>query len=217
VKKIYLFLLLLTVSFSLAAQTVVVYDAFDASTTIKPENAKRDKNFVQWDIFALGRGAFVLDYERKINNYLGIQVAAGPTFLDLSLDGLDQLFESDVNYKAGLYVGGALKIYPKEMFDFEGVYVSPTVRYRTYKRQYSGETDFLTKKVTDFALIVGYQYESWSYVTWNWFAGFGWSLKNSVDRIEEWDNNSNSYSVSYEPVKKNGPLFIIGTSLGFTF
>ncbi len=76
-KKIILSVLFSAFIFSSAtAQTVTVYDAFDAKQTIDPKNKKEEKNYLQWNLSLLGRGAFVFEYERKINNYLGIQVGA---------------------------------------------------------------------------------------------------------------------------------------------
>jgi len=230
-RKIFISILFFTILFSqITAQTVTVYDAFNATRTVDPKNTKSDQNNLQWNYSLLTRGAFVFTYERKINDYLGVEIGAGPTmYYDFSYYIFSTDFQNSLegdsknSYNIGMFLSAAAKIYPKQMVDFEGFYAAPTFRYRTYNYittvsswddwgidliEYSHKRSL---KATDMAFIVGYQWESWWEVTLNSYFGFGWTMR-SYDKID--------YDHPVNPAKKvnsSGPLFILGASLGITF
>ena len=227
-----LFLLFTALSLQLTAQSVTVYDAFNATKTIDPKKSKGSStnNNLQWNYSLLARGAFAFTYERRINDYLGAEIGAGPTlFYDFtnyifSSDFMDSFDNGEKNsYSPGIFLSATAKVYPKQMNDFEGFYMAPTFRYRTYNYKstfsnwdYDSHEDIeysrkRSLKTTDVAFVVGYQWESWWEIMFSSYFGFGWTMK-SYDKID-YDNPA-------KPTKKvtdSGPLFLIGASVGFTF
>jgi hypothetical protein len=225
--KILSLLFFVGVSLSIFAQNVTVYDAYN-NVTVDKKNVKSGiNNNVQWNYSLIARGAFVITYERKINNYIGAEVGIGPTLLDpisVIIDSdyyLDNLFDSEgVNLKAGFFVSGAVKVYPKEMVDFDGFYVAPTIRYRTYNHETTivyypkpDEKFDASLKALDLAMIIGYQYETWSSMIWNFYAGFAWMNKNF--KYADFDYQLNEYVL--KTTNKSRPGFVCGISFGFSF
>jgi len=239
-RKIFALSILFTVLLSqLSAQTVTVYDSFNATKTIDPKRDQKSSvnNNVQWNYTLLTRGALAFTYERRINDYLSFEVGAGPTlyydFAFLLVNesfrnsmGMDEFFGRDGDlkhqYSPGLFLSGAAKIYPKQMDSFEGFYVAPTYRYRTYNftttatdwgygsaanREYSHKRSL---KSTDMAFIVGYQWETWSELIISTYFGVGWSMK-SYDMI---DSEQPSRMVK---VEEGLPIFMYGATFGFAF
>ena len=226
-KKNLLLLLILTISLSSVAQTVTIYDAYNTDRSINKSDIKPSiNNYVQWNLSMLARGAFLLTYERRINDYFGVEVGAGPTLLDpffyVKHDIFDDPFGSDegTKLKVGYMLSVTPKLYPKKMVDFEGFYVAPSIRYRRYNYEQSisydhhyntipTQTFSQSLKAVDYAFIVGYQYELWSEITWNTYIGMAWSNR-TFDTIDK---------EKMRPVqeKDSGPLFLLGWSLGFTF
>jgi|GEM_PF-1657717 len=231
-RRIFMLILFFAVlSSQITAQTVTVYDTFDATRTVDTKNTKSDHNNLQWNYSLLTRGAFVFTYERKINNYLGLEAGAGPTlYYDFFYYLFSEEFQNSLEwgdiekneYKPGLFLSAAAKIYPKQMVDFEGFYAAPTFRYRTYNytttfsdwdyRPFADPPRSYNRslKTTDAVFIVGYQWESWWEVMINSYFGFGWTTR-SYDRIDRVS------PTTMTRVTDSGPLFVIGASLGFTF
>ena len=224
-KKGLLLLLISAISLSSVAQTVTVYDAYDTNRSVNKSDVKSSiNNYVQWNLSMLARGAFLLTYERRINDYFGVELGAGPTLLDPFFYATHDIIESPFDtgegtkYKVGYMLSASAKLYPKKMVDFEGFYVAPSIRYRRYNYEqtaydYSnytpGDTYSQSLKAVDYAFIVGYQYELWSEITWNTYIGMAWSNRT----FGTIDSDTNL------PVTKDasGPLFLLGLSLGFTF
>lgn len=228
-KKSLLVLLIFVISLSSVAQTVTVYDAYNTTRTINNKDIKSGiNNYVQWNLSMLVRGAFLLTYERRISNYFGIEVGAGPTLLDPFFYATHDIIETPFNsgegtkYKVGYMLSASAKLYPKKMIDFEGFYIAPSIRYRLYNYEQTvsrydydsyvnipSATHSQSLKAIDYAFIVGYQYELWTEITWNTYIGMAWSDRTygTIDRD------------TYLPVteKVSGPLFLLGISLGFTF
>lgn len=227
-KKIILpFLLLLFIQLQVLSQTVTIYDAYSPKQTVDKKNVESGiNNYVQWNFSLLTRGAFVLTYERKISNYLGLEIGFGPTmFLPISsltdedLDfGGDNPFSSNI----GHFISASAKIYPKQMMDFDGFYIAPTIRNTQYNYDrsviydydYDLEKNFsLSRKETDVALIFGYQYEGWSEIFGGCYAGFGYSYKSYQEITENGDNEE------FELIekKKANPRLYLGMTVGFSF
>jgi hypothetical protein len=224
--SLFFFIAVLT---GISAQSVTVYDAYNANKTVDAKNVSSSiANNLQWNFSLLNRGAFVFTYERKLNEYLGVEIGAGPTlfkdpFFDLFNDEIDIFGGYNSKNKMGLFLSGAAKIYPKQMTDFEGFYVAPTFRFRSYKSEstaidYASSAEVsdkytLSYSMKDMAFIVGYQYEGWSEIMWNFYAGFVWT-----DTKYDWiELTYDTHQYSVQKIHDSGPGILIGASIGFTF
>ena len=215
-----------TMSLCLLSQTVVVYDTYNTDKTINLKKVKQINNKFQWDFSALTFGAFVITYERKINNYFGVEAGAGPTFFPSAADMLFNVFKnlfdapSSYNYKAGYFLSASAKVYPTQMADFDGFYISPSYRHRAYNyRAAYAPSKKLSSNTSDFAFIIGYQYQGWLDIMWNFYAGFMWWMKKADYVVESgYDNETFKYKYSVDKnVKLSGPGLVLGVSLGFVF
>lgn len=226
-KRLILPLLLCLVLF-VSAQTVTIYDPYSATKQASVVNGPEVRNNLQWNFSLLTRGAFALQYERKINDYIGVEGGLGITYMDLmtELYSFDDYSETK-EYNGGLFLSGALKIYPKQMDDFEGVYASPIFRYRTYSTTTSlyesyydgfsyvdaGEDFTQNYRATDMALLIGYQYEGDSGILWNTYLGAGWTKK----RYEQYEFNTTTHDWEVNVYDRGIPNIFYGVSLGFAF
>ncbi len=240
-KKLYLNAFLLIISLSVFSQTVTIYDTYNATETVNIKNIKSSiNNNLQWNFSLLDRGVFAFTYERKINQYLGLEAGLGATlFSDPFLYSLDDDWYNDYyfytsdyydeTHKIGMFASISAKIYPKQMSDFEGFYFAPTFRYRTYGSEvtatdyYYDYNNFQDKeitdtynqstKVSDLAFIAGYQYEGWSEILWNFYAGLNW-MNVWYDQIA-FDELTNRHIT--RKAHSSGPSFLLGVTLGFSF
>ncbi len=240
-KKLLICLTFLSFGITIFAQTVTVYDPYNATGDANPNKKNSSiKNNIQWNYSLLTRGAFALTYERCLNNYISAEIGGGLTFFSPNVfydmfDEEDYDYDYDVedntSYGTGVFLSAGVKIYPKEMDDFEGVYAYPVARYRSYNyetiiedytsydyttNEYTtiqGTTFNRSEETTDFALMIGYQTEGWSDILYNTYIGFGYSTTTSENL--QTDSNTGEYILVEE--KESKPNLFLGFSLGFTF
>jgi len=233
-------LFLTVLSLYSTAQTVIVYDAFNATRTVDPQKDVRENsnyNNIKWNFSLLNRGVFALTYERKINDYFSFEVGAGPTYYyDFSYFIFNESFQNSLDvwgdkneYGPGLFLSAAPKFYPKKMDSFNGFFISPTYRYRTYNytTTRAGWDDHLyynskeqtykrSLKSTDLAFIVGFQWESLKEVVFSTYFGVGWAMK-TYDNITYYDGPFLPNETVLETVNEGLPLLLIGMTVGFAF
>ena len=120
---------------------------------------------MKWNFSLLVRGVFALNYERELNDFMSIEVGAGLTYRDRFFEEAKKMginesnYPSGINTKMGYYLEAGLRFFPYEDV-FEGVFISPLIRYRTYniKTQasyYNMATD-VGYNMTELGLIAGF-------------------------------------------------------------
>lgn len=188
-----------------------------------------DKNFFGWNVYLLGRGAFVLGYERILHPKHGITIDAGLTYRDFIYEGYnDDLFD-EAEVKVGHYVAASYKFYPKDYNDFDGgLYLSPAVANRAYSRTntvsyYYNGTNSKTAEVdvgynvTEYSFRMGYVRESFiDDLIADFYMGVGGRqiTSNSYDVVT--DNGGVQRIVATKDTKKL-PALYLGFKIGFTF
>lgn len=236
-KKLITISILAIASLTSMAQSVTVYDPYNATNLNKNKTKSPIYNNVQWNWSLITRGAFAMAYERKINNYISAEVGAGLTYFDpmtymsLSDDETNPFGGYSNKYDAGYLISVGLRVYPKEMDEFEGAYAQPTIRHRTYNYTTTTEESYLydyntsqsttipsesfkmSMVATDFALLIGYQSEGWNDIMYNSYIGFG-VTKKTYDYVQT-NSTTNKYEVIQ--VSDNIPNIFLGFSLGFSF
>ncbi len=229
--SILLFLLTAEILFS-QNTGIVVYEPFNVKDSVNQATViKIDKNCLKWNISLLGRGCFAFDYERLLSQALTMEFEAGITYRDLIFESIFESESSDIydysdnsdNVRLGYIIGADLRFYPTEG-DFEGLYISPMLRYRFYQSE--KEFDLNDKVVTfsndynmsDVGFIVGCQRESdYSEVLWDWFFGVSFRRFEYKDFSEVYEENSYDITGYESKDKKMGlPAIICGFKVGFT-
>src|SRR5688572_3654554 len=112
-----LILALIATSQSLAQKDSVRVRVFDGSgeelqRPSKPKIQYDDKNYVNWNIYLLARGAFVLGYERILHPKHAVSVDLGLTYRDFIYEGLKTETLEGGSAETGHYIGVAYKFYP---------------------------------------------------------------------------------------------------------
>jgi len=170
-----LLLILFTFVFSGYAQDdkgtkITIFKPEDATPTQPAAPQVTSLNCIKWHYSLLGRGIFLMDYERPISPKFSIEVGAGLTFRDFIFEAFrSDYFElgSD-DFKFGYALEAGARFYPKEADEFTGFYVSPMVSYRKYNvpqivssgSQSSSSTFSPGYNFTDLQFKIGFCYES---------------------------------------------------------
>lgn len=216
-KKLVLIALITLCITSIEAQTVIVYSS-DTTQQIQTKS-KVDMNVFSWNFSLLGRGAIAFEYDRKINDYLQFMVGAGVTLINpwyafrnfvnvFGVDGEDNL----KNVKPGILLEFAPKIFPKQMDDLDGFYISPMYRYKTYNMikehyDYNSDTRKEYKHSTlshDITVTFGWQIEEGLFGAFSsYYFGAGYSFGQ-----EKFQGQTN---------KINQPLILFGSTIGFSW
>lgn len=196
-----------------------------AGENVKSQDQEVYKNNLQWTVTQMVRGAFAFTYERQITNKLGVQLGLGATHQDYVFPFFfDTDYSSfDDEYKGGLYSSIALKIYPRGMTNFKGVYASPFFRYANYSFT-SNVTDQAGSVYTekdlersrtskDLGFTIGYQ--TGSTVMFNFYVGMSYSTQ-TFDKVVDTDAGSDITN-GVESETKTFPAPVGGVSIGFAF
>lgn len=198
------------------------------TTTIDPVNDRKIfKNNIKWNISMLGRGAFLINYERLITKKISLESGISLNYRDYILEGDWQ----DNNYffppenkeakaKIGIGFEFAPRFYPKEG-NLEGLYISPAIRYRSYNvsvinprlsgNTFEGEYD-VSYQTTDLAFIIGSQWESFILeCTAEYYFGVGYR-QNAYKKVTE-----DSGIIEFEDKTEMYPCILFGFKLGVNF
>lgn len=201
---------------------IVKKDVFETKSLIK-ENIKIDKNVLKWNIYMLGRGAFIINYERMITSQFTIETGLGLTYRDFILedkllhfssnsDGeekgskyVHEFFGIETKINLGYSIEVAPRFYPKDG-DFEGYYISTPIRFRQYNIENKYDFSYNT---LDFGFVLGYQYEQWGEILSDYYIGVGYR----TNHYSKFDTN-NLQTVA---TKESYPCLFLGYKLGFSY
>lgn len=195
----------------------------------KVRPAYNDKNYIGWNLYALGRGAFVLGYERILHPKHAINVDLGLTYRDFIYEGINTETLETGSAKTGHYVAAFYKFYPKEYSDFdEGLYLSPGVINRSYSVSYNVDyyngSSTKTAKVdggysmTEYLFKMGYVRESYLFdnLIGDMYIGVGSRsiTRNTYDVVTD---NFGAEKITTAKETKRVPALYLGFKIGFTF
>ncbi|MFI5164053.1 MAG: hypothetical protein ACHQHP_02275 [Bacteroidia bacterium] len=198
---------------------------------VKTEDEKKPpplKNLIKWNYSLVTRGVFLLNYELILSDKLSGEVGAGLTYRDFIFEVLKHSeFIDYTNTKVNFAFEGALRFYPKGNKNFEGLYLSPAISYRSYSfapqqelyGSYFGYNNSFSPgyNFLDLQLKFGYQYESWwlDDLTTDFYIGFGYRSAT----VKYYEVNTNSYSNAVTAVTKTDsyPQALLGFKIGIAF
>ena len=229
--KIILTTLFFAVSLSVFSQRIIVFDSNNDTIVKKTSRPVEERNAIVWNLTAIGRGAVLFEYERKLHDYVHILGGAGITTVDL-INELYRMFKSDLEggfFGSGSSVGAgfmgelALKVFPKQSDDMDGFYVGPLYRFRNYNSslKFSGKNYRQTSNFNDIALILGWQGTTYSDFFYNAFVGFGygWGIHRGYKKVypEGFEGILDPTGVQPFSERQNVILPIIGLTMGWVF
>lgn len=199
----------------------------------KPADISDLQHCVKWNYSLLGRGVFLLNYERMFDPKMTIEVGFGITRRDLFYEaykGRYYIENADLVPDVGIAIEGGVRFYPSDFEDFEGVYLSPMISYRKYNYTVEKVTSSYTYPVLpssfnpgynflDIQLKFGYQTEDF----FNWdldvltdlYVGF--ALRNSTAQYYKLENTG--ITTLLTPVTKRGqyPQALFGCKIAIPF
>ncbi len=228
-KTILTSILAIFVTFTLSAQNntqpkVVVYKPFVPTEEIdKDKDVKVFDNMMKWNYFMLVRGAFLINYERRLNHKFSAEFGFGPTYRDYIFEAFKTLESNNSDYKPtaklGLMAEGYIRFYPSDG-DMDGFYVSTGFRARKYNvavdlQDYNGvlTNTKIPYNMNEACFTLGYQWEDsfWG-TTSDWY--FGVSYETGAYRNIKTDDNNNEYA---EKQNFTTPTILCGWKIGFPF
>jgi len=226
-KKIIFTTLFFAVSLSVFSQRVIVFDSNNDTIVKKTGTSVQDKNAVSWNMGAIGRGAILFNYERKLNDYLHVLGGAGVTIVDLYYEiyrlwkfDNSSIFSGDNSVSAGFMGELALKVFPKQSDDMDGFYIGPLYRFRNYNSnlKFNGDKYRQFSNFHDIAFIIGWQGTTYSDFFYNTFVGFGYGFGFNRD-YEKIYGDTYGRPIGVRPVssRQNVLLPIVGISMGWVF
>lgn len=196
-----------------------------AGENAKSQDAEVYKNNLQWTVTQMMRGAFAFTYERQLSNKVGVQIGLGATHEDYVFPFISDADYSgyDDEYQGGLYSSISLKIYPRGMKNFKGVYASPFFRYAKYSFS-SSVTDIQglvttqkdldrTRLAKDLGFTIGYQ--TGGAIMFNFYVGMCYSMQN-YDKVVDTASGLDIVN-ELESDSKMAPTPVGGISVGFAF
>ncbi len=208
-------------------------------TVFKPEdsnptNAAASKpsnyvNCIKWNYTALGRGVFLMNYERIVQKKISAEVGAGLTFRDFLFEAFRaSYFEGSdfTNAKFGYALEGGIRLYPKDVNEFEGFFISPMVSYRKYlipqNTSSASSTQPLTTftpgyNFTDLQFKIGYSYESLWDVDLLGEVYAGVAIRYATVKYYDFDYNNGVNQYTPTTTKLKLPQLLIGFKFGLPF
>lgn len=192
-------------------------------------------NLIKVDPVLILVGEVPLFYERRINDFLSLEIGAGPTLAhELTifsgdffsvLDGSYELYPEGATTELGLTYSLSARLYPLADGDAEGVYLGPTYHYKDFRFLYPliDQNGFPTEdgsrlkwKYNDYLVQGGYQYEFWDNLYVDTYLGFG--LRNkTLDVIQMTYDDDGNRQYNIGTVKKKSIAYSFGTKLGIRF
>lgn len=207
-------------------------------TIFQPEAANLDdqqinkyRNLIKWNYSLLTRGVFLMNYEYSFSDKFTVEGGLGLTYRDYIFEWIKQdVFTDYTGAKANFCGEAAIRFYPREHNDFEGVYLSPVISYRKYsfnnqEERYSTVVGYNSTflpgySFLDFQFKFGYQYEGW--LSWDVVSEFyiGFAYRNVTFKYYEQQEPAPGSSFSYYTYKattkkESYPHPLLGFKLGF--
>ncbi len=216
---------------SISAQNtsrVTVFNAEDAKEiTIQEESVLR--NAIKWNWSLLGRGVFMLNYERELKPWLSVEGGLGLCYQDWMFEASkgieDILFDSYNDSENAVAIikpafEGRVRFYPFQLNDMEGFYCSLGYSRRNYKFEtdLEGILYHTGYHINDTQFMVGWQYESWwiDNILADFYLGIG-MRGYTYSFIDKSENNASTDSYIIAEETGNNPAFFCGFKLSIPF
>ena len=209
-----------------------IFEANQNSSVIL--NKKTDitslQHCIKWNYCLLARGVFMLNYENLLDPKLSIEVGAGFTYRDLLYETSKATYFLGNGFKPNVRFAleAGVRFYPQEQDDFEGIYLSPMISYRSYSFSVDNNSSQYTYptlpgfnlgyRFTDLQLKFGYQYESGAMdidVLSDFY--FGVALRNVTTSYYKEDKTGSSLTLIPITKKTSFPTLLIGCKLAIPF
>jgi hypothetical protein len=168
----------------------------------------------------LARGTFFMEYERELTPHLTIEPGLGVTYSDIvgmfstEMNDSDNSYENyEITRKYGPALSLRTRLYPTEVVDMEGFYVSLGYQARWYNKECTieHETYNVGNNMSDFNFTVGWQQEGYLFDDLTFEFYFGVAVRNLTDR--NYDYNTERV----ETTRINRPALIMGFTYGYPF
>ncbi len=229
------FIVISLFSFSLPLYAQVKVTNHDDYFSGGSGGAPDEGNIIKIGFTHIFDGELPFYYERRINNNLTVQAAAGVTFYNFFGDFTNLLNSANLTdnpppatYSLGYTLKLGIRYYPTSEAP-EGFYLSPEIRYKVYNYSYNNVTtgyDSLGNPMTgnltgrasyfDFVGTAGYQFISQFNMVYDVYAGFGGRVRN-VDVINETTDAFGNSSFYFTKQSGLVPFFTIGVTVGVAF
>lgn len=218
--KLFSALLFSLVSLAAVAQegsTITVFTEEDTKAIDVPYESVYHNN-IKWNVGMLGRGTFMLEYERELTKHFTLESGLGVTYSDiLGLFAEDMYDDYHEDYLYTRKYGPALsmraRFYPTEVVDMEGFYVSLAGQARWYNRDLQVENEIFNagSSMSDFHFAMGWQEEGFLFddITIDFY--FGVAVRNLTSRYYDYSDDI----IITE--KTNRPALIFGLKYGYPF
>ncbi len=195
-----------------------------------------DKNCIKWNYSLLIRGVFLMNYEFKITDKLTGEAGLGLTYRDPVFEAFQlhpYAFRSSLATPPGNTVlkpcaEAGIRYYPGFFNDFNGVYLSPAISYRTcsfkdpLKSGLNGAFPYSYNagySLLDFQLKLGIQYRGfWRRgILTDIYAGLAWRYAMVNELVEV--RNAPLYNASYQKYTSvvNYTVMLLGFKTGLPF
>ena len=199
---------------------ITIFKPEDAPTSqTTPADAAVDRNAIKWNYSLISRGVFLINYEAYLNKKLTAEVGLGITYRDFIFEVTkESIYNSEgfsMTPNVGYALEGGLRFYPKDFDNFEGIYISPILSYRTYSfTKSSSSSSWSSTSSTfkpgynffDIQIKFGYQYESifdWD-VLGDFYIGFAYrNASLSHFKPVPTTNSSGFQTTTYIQVKES--------------
>jgi hypothetical protein len=179
-------------------------------------------NVIKWDVGMIGRGTFMLNYERMLLPAVSAEIGAGITYSDFMFFGRETL-KKNIDYSDrygtrksyGPALAARIKIYPRIIDDMQGVYLSFGGQWRQY-RSYAKlpEERLVVNNTLGADFCIGWQVnsESVSGLSADFFFGLG-----IRDFKAQYYTKEIEADKTLRVLKINRPVLLAGLRLGLPF
>lgn len=204
---------------------VTTFRPFSSEKPATPEKEVKglENQIMKCHTFLLVRGAFVLGYERNLNDAFSLEAQLGMTYRDFLFElmhdgvGFGEGMEENIESFGGPYLGLAGRYYFNHVFS-EGGYIGAVVRNRNYHMKIKTDDALLTRinlnyQMTEFGVFLGYQYEGYyTDAIYELYIGpaISWARYDSFSTTNPGEIEVSRQNVQY-------PVILFGFNIGFPF
>jgi hypothetical protein len=204
---------------------VVVYKPFVVEQEVDPiKDVVISRNMIKWNYWMIGRGAFLMEYERSLKQKLSIEGGLGLTYRDFIFEFFREISSDDWDYyenksiNLGIMAQAGIRYYPVDG-DMEGFYVSGLLRYRKYNLNgdiaYFNFTNMNADfgyQMTETCFLIGRQWEDFLLdVTGDFYMGVSYEFAS-------YHQPSEINGIWHmQKVNKNLPALLFGMKIGLPF
>jgi hypothetical protein len=232
-KKIIVGMLLMSSIYSYAQEEIIIIDRSRTKKTVNDNMPRRMVEHMQvfkFDPLRMSIGEINFSYERALNEYSSVEVELGPTISNLGRNRFSNIIGPGSNRKIsqmGIFASAAFRFYPlDDRLVFNQLYISPKIKFRQYNEitEYNsletGTTGMRDGSSSETIFTFNFGYQQWlaERFSFDYYfgVGIGGYRSKSYSAFEEYNGNTNSYSIVWQENKENFARFVatIGIKVG---